>query len=103
MHWAVHSQRTKEYRNAARKLARVAEIPRLDRVAIYAWPVGSRIRQDVGGCFPAVKAAIDGLVDARVLPKDTKRHVTRLTMLPPQTGRVSGLVLSIIDVSDEED
>lgn len=84
------------------QLARSAKIPELDRVEIYAWPVGSLVRQDVGACFPSVKAAIDGLVDARVIPKDTKQHVTRLTLMPPKTGRVSGLVLVIIDVSEAE-
>lgn len=101
MHWAVHSARTKAMREASFVLALEARVPRLDRVSIYAWPVGSTVRQDVGGCFPAVKAAIDGLVDARILPRDTKNHVVRLTLLPPLVGKHRGLRLRIVDESED--
>ena len=38
---------------------------------------------DTGACFPAVKAAIDGLVDAGVLPGDTGQFVPSITFLAP--------------------
>jgi hypothetical protein len=38
---------------------------------------------DTGACYPAVKAAIDGLVDAGVLPGDTGTHVPSITFLAP--------------------
>jgi hypothetical protein len=39
--------------------------------------------QDVGACNPAVKAAIDGLVDAGILPDDSPEFVRSLVFLPP--------------------
>lgn len=103
MHWAEHGRRTKEFKGLTSTIARNAKIPKLTRVAIYAWPVGKSMRQDVASCFPSVKAAIDGLVLAKVLTNDTPRIVTRLTLLPPRTGRYSALVMRIVDVSDEDD
>lgn len=109
MHWAEHGRRTKEYRATSRIMAKQAQIPRLERVSIFAWPQGPNMRQDVGAAFPAVKAAIDGLLDVRddgvvtvrgVLPDDTPRHVVRLTMLPPARGE-HGLWLLIIDERED--
>ena len=49
---------------------------------------GGRL-QDVGACNPAVKAAIDGIVDAGVLPDDSSRYMKSLIFLPPQNDRNS--------------
>jgi hypothetical protein len=54
---------------------------------------GGRL-QDVGACNPAVKAAIDGIVDAGVLPDDSSKFLRSLIFLPPQNDRNS-LVLYI--------
>lgn len=116
--WTVNAQRqmhhhslaklVREYRGTTAMLVRSARIPRLDRVAFEATPFGPQIRQDVGACYPAVKAAIDGFVDdkrdgrvivARVLPDDTPDHVCRITMLPPRRGP-HGLHLLIVDLAD---
>lgn len=39
--------------------------------------------QDTAACVPAVKAAIDGIVDARVLPNDTGDHLCRIVFHAP--------------------
>ena len=39
--------------------------------------------QDPGAAFPAYKAALDGLVDAGVLPDDDGRYVHSVTFYPP--------------------
>jgi hypothetical protein len=39
---------------------------------------------DTGACYGSVKAAIDGLVDARVLPGDGPEVVLSITMLAPR-------------------
>lgn len=41
-----------------------------------------RSRQDVAGCLPAAKAAIDGLVDAGVIRDDTPDTVQAVTFYP---------------------
>lgn len=116
--WTVNSQRqlhhhalaklVREYRGTTAMLIRSMRIPRLDRVAIEATPFGPQIRQDVGACYPAVKAAIDGLTDdrvngliavERVLPDDTPDHVCTITMHQPRRGP-HGLYLLIVDLAD---
>jgi hypothetical protein len=51
--------------------------------------------QDLGACFPAVKAAIDGLVDARLIPDDTPQYLTRLSFIPPDICGRDALRLTI--------
>lgn len=97
----------RNYRGTAARLARAARIPRLDRIAIEATPFGPAIRQDVGACYPAVKAAVDGLIDEkhhgqvfpRVIPDDTPDHVCTITMHQPRRGP-HGLHLLIVDLAD---
>jgi hypothetical protein len=54
---------------------------------------GGRL-QDVGACNPSVKAAIDGIVDAGVLPDDSSQYMKSLIFLPPRNDKNS-LVLYI--------
>jgi hypothetical protein len=42
--------------------------------------------QDTAACNPSVKAAIDGLVDASVVPDDTGEFVRQITFLPCVRG-----------------
>ena len=75
---------TKEWREAFAWLARYEEIPPMRWLSVTVEPhqKGGRL-QDVGACNPAVKAAIDGLVDAGVLPDDSPEFVRSLIFLPP--------------------
>lgn len=50
---------------------------------------------DTGACIGAAKAAIDGLVDAGVIPEDGPRFVTRLSFLAPVVTGVDALVLQV--------
>lgn len=54
---------------------------------------GGRL-QDVGACHPSVKAAIDGIVDAGILPDDSSQYLRSLIYLPPVNDKNS-LVLYI--------
>lgn len=82
--WHVHRRRTAQWRKDFAVLARAAGLPRLDVVAVHAWPAHARgVLPDTAACVGPVKAAIDGLVDAGVLPGDTGRHVTSITFHPP--------------------
>ena len=62
-----------QWRHAFAILARAAHVPHLDRVVVTAMPVlrNRRSRPDTGACFPAVKAAVDGLVDPGANSTDT--------------------------------
>lgn len=93
--WKV-VQLTAEWRGRFHYLARQQHIPKLDRVTIT---VDHQTRTnrlpDTCAIAPAYKAALDGLVDAGVLPDDGPEHVTAVTFLPShRTGRDGLLVLT---------
>ena len=81
-------------------MAKIQHVPALAAIEVYATPLAKdrRWRQDVGACFPAVKAAIDGLVDAGVLPDDNPQFVRALTFYPAEIGDMDGLRLQIEEV-----
>lgn len=89
---------TKEWREAFCLLAKSRKIPQMRKVAITAEPWQARgVLADTAACNPAVKAAIDGLVDAGVIPDDTPEHVARITFLPTRRGR-DALVITINEI-----
>ena len=50
--------------------------------------------QDTAACNPSVKAAIDGIVDAGIVPDDTGTYVRQITFLPCIRGE-DGLTIII--------
>ena len=109
--WTTNTERSWHYHKRAKKvrdtrerfgwLAREAKVPQLGAIVVSAVPLvrDRRGLQDTGGCFPAVKAAIDGLVDAGVIPDDDPAHVTKICFHAPQVGDVEGLRLVVEEVS----
>lgn len=90
----------KEWREAFFWLTKQANVPRLDAITITAEPWQAKgILADTAACNPAVKAAIDGIVDAGVVPDDTSAHVHRITFLPTRKGK-DALVITIDEVLD---
>lgn len=66
---------TQQLRGDAFKLAKHHKVPPLKRAridAIYEPP--DRRKRDAGNYYPTYKAAIDGFVDAGVLPDDDSEH-----------------------------
>lgn len=90
----------KDYRESFGWMAKAQQVPPMAAIKVFATPLAKnrRSKQDVGACFPAVKAAIDGLVDANVLPDDTDDFVRALTFFPVEVGGVDGLRLTIEEV-----
>lgn len=85
-HWSDRSDHDAAWRETFGWLAKVARIPRLAHAVVT---VGQGCRHgttlpDVGACFPAAKAAIDGLVDAGVLPSDAPKHLRGLMFTAPE-------------------
>ena len=65
------SEQTKWWREAFRDAALEANIPHFRAITIEVTPIlPDRKIQDTGACYPAAKAAIDGLVDAGVIDDD---------------------------------
>lgn len=89
---------TKDWRGAFYWLAKAKRIPSLASVTIDAIPLQARgPLQDTAACNPAVKAAIDGLVDAGVIPDDSGRHVLSITFHPADKDH-DALLLVITEV-----
>jgi len=107
--WTTNSERTWHFQKRAARvretrerffwLAKEAKIPALSKIDVTAVPLvkNRRSMQDVGACFPAVKAAIDGLVDAGVIPDDDAEHLDKLTFYAPRVGDVEGLRLVVME------
>jgi len=91
----------KEWRTAFYALSLKEKIPKMSWMSVTVEPhqKGGK-SQDVGACHPAVKAAIDGIVDAGVLVDDSPEYLRSLIYLPPQKGKNS-LVLYIRGVKKE--
>lgn len=95
--WAAHTRTTRELWWG---IAKQAKAPKLQRAHIVATPLhcDGRSPQDVSACCPETKAAIDGLVDAGVLPGDGPAHLLSLTFLPPDVCGVDGLRIRVEEV-----
>ena len=75
MHWRTRAALTRELRDTARLLTR--RLPRTDRlvVTLHYLPRNRR-RRDALNVYPTVKALVDGIVDAGVVPDDDTEHVS---------------------------
>jgi len=101
-HWTSTRALTRGYRATTKILwrdgvARKVYPRHLDRIAVTARQLATdgRWHQDIGACMPAVKAAIDGLVDAGLVPDDTPEYVVSLTFLPVRVVGRDALELTV--------
>jgi crossover junction endodeoxyribonuclease RusA len=77
----------KLWRQAGWAEALAAHLPRLQAAEIDAWPFQkSGVLADVGAHSPVIKALVDGLVDAHVLPDDSPMYLRALRIHPPTRG-----------------
>lgn len=88
----------RRWRDAGHAAALEARIPPHHAITVTV-QARYRTRQlcDVCAIEPAVKAVIDGLVDAQVIPDDTPTYVHRVTFLAPYTeqGSPDALIVTI--------
>lgn len=82
--WRTRADIVKEWRSAFYLLAAEQKMPGFRWIEVGASPIlpSRRHTQDLGNSLPAVKAAIDGLVDYGVIPDDTDEYVRMLTFYP---------------------
>lgn len=88
----------KEWRKAFCDLALEQQIPLQKKIAVVVTPIlpDNRI-QDTAACNPAAKAAIDGLIDAGVIPDDTKEFLEFILFKPCEVVKgQTALVLEVI-------
>ena len=98
-HWTRKRRVAREIRRTAAWCARAAKIPTLDRAHIaYVVHIPSRRKFDPPNWAPSAKAAIDGLVDAGVLPDDDSTHVIGVEARAGDPVKGYQLVLVITEV-----
>lgn len=76
VHWRERARKTRYLRGVAEDMARARRVPGARRVHVaaeVAWP--NRRRRDVHNLMPTLKALVDGLVDAGVIPDDSDAHL----------------------------
>lgn len=98
--WTVNGERkmtsygraakVKEWREAFKVLG-VGSVPLEWAEAVVRVYLRDLRDQDPGAAFPAYKAALDGLVDARILPDDDGRYVRKVTFYPPEKSTFDAL------------
>jgi hypothetical protein len=97
VHWSVRAQRTTDWRTLGWAKAREARIPALPAayIDVHVTHPARYMPPDPGNAYPAVKALIDGLVDARVIPDDGPQHLRRLTFVAPTEGEAWAISLVV--------
>jgi crossover junction endodeoxyribonuclease RusA len=96
-HWGKESV-TKHYRDWAAVEAH-GKRPLQPPVEVHAQPVTiDGRRADAGACFEVVKAIIDGLVDAGLIPDDGPNIVKCLHLHAPEVGEDDRLVIELVEV-----
>lgn len=100
-HWRTRARITKALREAAEESALDAQIPPLDRATIQAvlHPHDKR-RRDAHNWYPSFKAAIDGIVDAGVLPDDDGKHLLEVKVVLGTPVRHTQVALHITPAGD---
>lgn len=93
-HWTQRHRLTAETRQTVAWLARAARIPAGQHCTVtLMWAPGDRRRRDTDNLVPTLKAACDGLLDARVVPDDTPQHMTK--HMPIIAARAPGMWLDV--------
>lgn len=99
VHWRTRARITKALREAAAATARAAHIPPQERITIRAvlHPHDKR-RRDPHNWYPSYKAAIDGVVDAGVIPDDNGKHLVSIEVVLGSPVRHTQIALHITPV-----
>ena len=99
-HWAARYRRSQDLKKAACVMALKAKVPRLGRVSVVAeYQPPDRRHRDADNPVASVKAAIDGIVAAGVLPSDeSPRYVESVTCRIGQPYPKGRLVLYVTEV-----
>lgn len=96
--WRAHTASTRQFWWALGLEARVRSAG-LTYITIDVTPLHANARspQDTGACAPHAKAAIDGLVDAGLIPDDNPDHLGWTRYLPPRICGIDGMELVVYE------
>jgi crossover junction endodeoxyribonuclease RusA len=97
LHWTARRDHDQMWRADFAWLARAQKIPPLEVVTIQVVQTcrPGVTMPDPGACYPTAKAAIDGLVDAGVIPDDSGAHVRYLGFGAPARSDRDRFVLVV--------
>jgi crossover junction endodeoxyribonuclease RusA len=98
MHWSTRAGIVKLWRQAGWAQALADHLPRLRMAEIDAYPSQKGVLADAGAHAPTIKALVDGLVDAHVLPDDSPTYLRALRIHPPTRGK-PGVTLVVTEVA----
>lgn len=98
MHWSKLSEIKAMWRQRGAVEAKRMKIPPLITATLSVQPVikDRKSEPDIGACMGAVKALVDGLVDAKVLPDDSGDYLTYIGFYPPEIGEKDAVILTIV-------
>lgn len=97
-HWATKARLTKEVRAWTREAA-LYRVPSLDRAhVVLHWVPRDRRRRDTDNPFPTLKAAIDGLRDAGIVPDDSSEYVTSAVVIDPPNSKDPHITIEIKEI-----
>jgi hypothetical protein len=84
-HWRKRHALTASWREQAAILARRDLKPIVDRpIIVEAFPIQKGRLPDAGNAYPTVKAIVDGIVDAGIIPDDDPDSVASIVLQAPR-------------------
>lgn len=99
-HHMARARKVRQIRGDVRYLTNHHKVPALDHITVTLhYRPRTRRRRDPGNLYPVSKAAIDGLVDAGVVPDDNPRYLTEMAPVIDEPSRHPRLYLVIEDTS----
>ncbi len=104
-HWSKRASRTKETRERFAWLCLAEKVPSLEYVSFDIVPLAKHRGSlaDPAAHYPTVKAAIDGIVDAGVIPDDSGKYIQKITFWSPLVSKRDGLQIIIKEERKEDD
>jgi hypothetical protein len=104
--WTVNAERaanrwqrardTKEWRQATALYAKQHRVPLLTDATVTVSLVLKGRLQDTAACLPALKAVVDGLVDAGMFVDDTGDHVRQIVFQAPGRGSPDAMTVGVL-------
>lgn len=81
IHWRQRAERTRKIRDSVAWKAKAMLLGQHEHIAVQLhYATGDQRRRDADNLVPTMKPAVDGLVDAQLVPDDDPAHVT--TVMP---------------------
>ena len=101
-HFAVRNARTQAWRRAAQVYAKAQHAQPVEgavevRAVIHK---ATRVHYDLDGVAATVKACVDGLRDAGIIPEDDTSVVARFVMEPGPVGKPGRVVVHVTPIGE---